>query len=97
MEELKKIQELGIEDDFSRSLKEQFEKYGKLSDKQITCLQNKIKKFFETKKLLEDNKHLEDKTIYQSLRDQFYKKKYLSPNQTRLLNSLADANLPPTP
>lgn len=88
------LEELGIENDFTKSLKRQFQDYNKLSEKQIGCLRKQINEYVEIKELFEelDLLKITMTNLYNSLKGHFENKKFLTPKQCHLLRIIKDTS-----
>jgi hypothetical protein len=83
-----KINEYNIADDFTKSVESNYNKNKKISPKQIACLNRKIWQYEKAQNLINEIQSCEDikmKSQFESIKDQFEQKKFVSPKQVEYL------------
>ena len=86
-----KIDEYQIQDEYTDSVKEYYIKNNRITDRQAQCLQNRIDRYEKIRDMIDEldkKENIQMNSNFQSLKDFFKDKHYLSNKQLDLLKRM---------
>ena len=95
MTELDKITEYQIQDEYTESVKEYYIQHNRITDRQAQCLQNRINRYEQIKQTIDEldkKENIQMTTNFNSIKEFFKDKKYLSNKQLELLKIIQQLN-----
>jgi glutathionyl-hydroquinone reductase len=91
-----KIDEYQIQDEYTESVKEYYIKNNRITDRQAQCLQNRINRYEQIKQIMDEldkKENIQMKTNFNSVKEFFNERKYLSNKQLELLKIIQKLNI----
>jgi len=91
-----KIDEYQIQDEYTESVKEYYIKHNRITERQAQCLQNRIDRYEKIRDMIDEldkKENIQMKTNFNSVKEFFNERKYLSNKQLELLKIIQKLNI----